>query len=61
MHSCVCVQYGEHVSLADWFGGFCAVHQTQPHTEAAEADKAEAQLPKPRRGRGRTKKDPNQA
>lgn len=56
------LQYGETASLADWFGGFCAVHQTDaPAADDAGADKAEGQeAAKPKRKPGRPKKDANQ-
>ena len=49
------MQYGESVDVADWFSGFCAVHDSsggQPQEEEAQP----ATEPKPKKRRGRPSK-----
>ncbi len=45
------VQYGESVDVADWFSGFCAVHDSSDGSPEEEAQAAVVPKPKKRRGR----------
>ena len=45
------MQYGESVDVADWFSGFCIVHDTSDGMPEGEQQAATAPKPKKRRGR----------
>ncbi len=45
------VQYGESVDVADWFSGFCAVHDFSDGAPEEEAQAAVVPKQKKRRGR----------
>ena len=45
------VQYGESVDVADWFSGFCAVHDSSDGMPKEEQQADAAPKPKKRRGR----------
>ncbi len=48
------VQYGESVDVADWFSGFCAVHDSSDGSPEEEAQAAV--VPKLKKKRGRPSK-----